>query len=539
MMPTGYLFIKIVAGSVFQDKFAMMPNRSTDILFQLIKSLEKAEKRHFKLYIKRSSGNEDLKIVRLFDALDKLKEYDEKLLLKKLPGVTKPQLANLKIHLYKQVLASLRLLKSGDSLDLQLNEQFDYAHILYKKGLFHQSLRILERAKEIAKTNQKFNFLPQIISLEKRIENLHITRSMQDRAELLSAEANEVSRHINMVARLSNLALKLYSWYVQHGHARNEEDEKDVRQFMKDNLATGDKEQTGFYERLYLFQSYTWYAFIRQDFLQYYRYSQKWADLFTEQPLMIRVETGHYIKGLHNLLNAHFDLRNYRKFEKTLKQFEKVAQTGRVKDHDNFRIQAFIYISTARINQHFMLGTFKQGLSLIPGIEEKLEGYHLFIDSHRILVLNYKIAMLYFGSGDYATCIDYLQKIINDNTNLRYDLQCYARVLHLMAHYELGNDVLMESLSKSVYRFMAKMKNLTVVEEAMFKFLRQSIALSPRELKPEMEKFLFDVKHLEKNRFETRAFAYLDIISWVESKVYNKPMGTVIHEKYLQNKRRK
>lgn len=112
----------------------MMPNRSTDILFQLIKSLEKAEKRHFKLYIKRSSGKEELKIVRLFDAMDKLKDYDEKLLLKKLTGVTKPQLANLKTHLYKQILASLRLLKSADSLDLQLNEQFDYAHILYKKG---------------------------------------------------------------------------------------------------------------------------------------------------------------------------------------------------------------------------------------------------------------------------------------------------------------------------------------------------------------------------------------------------------------------
>ena len=60
----------------------MMPNRSTDILFQLIKSLEKAEKRHFKLYIKRSSGNEDLKIVRLFDAVDKLNDYDEKVYAK-------------------------------------------------------------------------------------------------------------------------------------------------------------------------------------------------------------------------------------------------------------------------------------------------------------------------------------------------------------------------------------------------------------------------------------------------------------------------
>ena len=516
----------------------MMPNRATDILFQLIKSLEKAEKRHFKLYIKRSSSKEELKIVRLFDVLDKQKEYDDKALVKKLVDVTRPQLANLKTHLYKQILASLRLLKSADSMDLQLNEQFDYAHILYKKGLFMQSLRIIDRAKEIAKANQKFNFLPQLIALEKRIEGLHITRNIQFRADTLSAEANEVSRHIELVARLSNLALKLFSWFVQHGHARNEEDEKDVRQFMKNNLTKSIWQETGFYERLYLYQSYTWYAFIRQDFLQYYRYSQKWVDLFTEQPLMIRVETGHYIKGIHNLLNAHFDLRNHRQFDRILKLLVNVAQTNRIKDHDNFRIQTFIYISTARINRHFMMGTFKEGLLLIPDIEKELQEYDLFLDSHRVLVLNYKFAMLYFGSGDYNRSIDYLQKIINDKTNLRYDLQCYARVVHLMAHYELGNDMLMESLSKSVYRFMAKMKNLTVVEEAMFKFLRQSIPLSPRQLKPGFEKLLHTIKHLEKNRFETRAFAYLDIISWVEGKVYNKPMGTVIHEKYLQSKRK-
>jgi hypothetical protein len=529
---------KTFTGRGFQQKLFMMPNRNTDILFLLIKSLEKAEKRHFKLYIKRSSGNEDLKIVRLFDALDKLKDYDEKALLKKLEDVTKPQLANLKTHLYKQILASLRLLKSADSMDLQLNEQFDYAHILYKKGLFMQSLRIIDRAKEIARANQKFNFLQQLIALEKRIEGLHITRNVQFRADALALEANEVSRHIDMVARLSNLALKLFSWFVQHGHARNEEDEKDIKAFMKESLPANVREQTGFYERLYLYQSYTWYAFIRQDFLQYYRYAQKQVRLFDEQPLMKRVETSHYIKSIHYLLNAHFDLRNHREFEKALHLFEEVAKTDRVKGHDNFRIQAFIYISTARINQHFIHGTFKEGLLLVPGIEKELAEYDIFLDSHRVLVLNYKFAMLYFGSGDYNRSIDYLQKIINDKTNLRYDLQCYARVVHLMAHYELGNDMLMESLSKSVYRFMAKMKNLTVVEDSMFKFLRQSLPLSPRQLKPEFEKLLHTIKHLEKNRFETRAFAYLDIISWVESKVYDKPMSAVIQEKYLKSKRR-
>ncbi|MGB8194827.1 MAG: hypothetical protein WCF67_23030 [Chitinophagaceae bacterium] len=504
----------------------------------MIHSLEKAEKRHFKLYIKRSSSRDDLKIVQLFDALDKLNDYDEKLLLKKLPGIQKPQLANLKTHLYKQLLASLRLLKVADSIDLQLNEQFDYGHILYKKGLFSQSLRILERAKEIAKTHQKFNFMALVIALEKRIENLHITRSMHDKAERLSAEAVQVSDHINMVERLSSLALQLYSWYIRYGHARNEEDEAGVKQFMKDNLPPGASRQTGFYEKLYLCQCYCWYAFIRQDFLQYYRYTQKWVDLFSEQPLMVRVETGHYIKGLHNLLNAHFDLRNYRQFTITLKQFEAVARMERVQQHDNFRIQAFLYISQAKINQHFMHGTFKQGLEVVPGIENELEKNALFIDRHRVLVLNYKIATLYFGSGDYATCIDYLQKIINDHVDLRYDLQCYSRLLHLLAHYELGNFEIMESLTKSVYRFMAKMENLTVVEEEMFKFLRASFHVSTHKLKPALEQFLQNIKHLEKSRFETRAFAYLDIISWVESKVYRKTMSEVIHEKYLASKRR-
>ena len=515
-----------------------MPNRLPDMLFQLIHSLEKSEKRHFKLYIKRSSAKENLKIVRLFDAIDKLKEYDEKLLLGKLSGIEKKQLHNLKTHLYKQLLASLRLLKSAESIDLQLNEQFDYAHILYKKGLFLQSLRILEKAKETAKVHQKFNFLTQVIALEKRIAALHITRSMQLQAETLSTEAVEVSTRIEMAARLSNLALQLYSWYIKNGHARNEKEEAGVKKFMKDNLPANATEQTGFYEKLYLFQSYCWYAFIRQDFIQYYRYSQKWVDIFSKERLMIRVETGHYIKGMHNLLNAHFILRNSKKFKIVLHEFEELAKTDRVKLHDNFRIQAFIYITQGKINQHFMLGTFKAGLLLVPGIKEKLKAYSLFIDRHRILVLNYKIATLYFGSEDYATCIDYLQRIINDHIDMRSDLQCYARLLHLLAHYELGNFEILQYLTKSVYRFMAKMGNLTSLEEEIFKFLRHSFRLPRQELKSELEKFLEIIKRFEKSRFETRVFAYLDIISWVESKVYRKPMSVIIGEKFERRKKR-
>ncbi|WP_345256126.1 hypothetical protein [Flaviaesturariibacter amylovorans] len=548
-----------------------MPNRSSDDLFQLIHSLQKAEKRNFKLYITRNSANEDLKIVQLFDALDKMRDYDEALLLRKVPSIKKQQLSNAKAHLYRQLLASLRLLSNDENIDIQLHEQLDYARILYNKGLYLQSLRILERLKETARSYNQDSFLIQILSLEKKIEVLHITRSMAGRAERLTQEAQEINEKRRIITHLSNLALQLYSWYIQNGHARNEQDETDVKEFFRysvnralrvaakhlvPGIDTTLPEGTtaaelarmgvsaealakmGFYEALYLYQSYMWFAFIRQDFIQYYRYVQKWVDLFHQNPQMIQVETGHYIKGLHNLLNAHFDLRNFSKFQDTLERFQAFTDSDVVQRSHNNRVQTFIYLTTARINQHFMVGTFREGLELVPYVEEMLHAYEPFIDRHRVLVFYYKIASLYFGSGDFERCIDYLHKIIHWKVDLRNDLQCYARLLHLLAHYELGNYELMEHLVRSVYRYMAKMQNLTVIEEQMFAFLRQHFHHSPRRVHEAFRALLESMKRYEKSRFETRAFAYLDIISWLEGKVTQKPMARVIREKYEASKRR-
>ena len=513
-----------------------MANRYSDILFQLIRSLEKAEKRHFKLYIKRSSAKEDLKIVQLFDAIDRMQEYDEKGLFKKMPELSRAQLANLKVHLYKELLSSLRLLRTGDSIDLQLSEHLDHARILYNKGLKIQSLRILEKAKEQAVAHHKFNTLVQLLSLEKKIELLHITRSSTEKTQILAEEAIANSEHIDRVTRLSNLALLLYRWYVLNGHARNAEDEKNVHAYFKSNLPKEEGKVSGFYEKLYLYQSYCWYAFIRQDFLMYYRYAQKWVSLFDEDSKLKSIETGHYIKGIHTLLNAQFDLRHFSGFDATLLAFEKFSFTEDGQRHDNFKTHISIYINGAKINGHLMKGSFSEGVKLIPEIEQKLSEYELYVDPHRILVFNYKFASLCFGNGEYEKAIDYLQKIINGPVDLRMDLQSYARLMHLMCHYELGNYDILDALVKAVHRFMLRMKNLTVVEEAIFRFLKRGYP-DAKQIRVALQGLLNQIKELEKNRFETRAFAYLDIISWLESKVRHKSMEEVIVEKYRLSKR--
>jgi hypothetical protein len=516
-----------------------MPNRSSDALFQLIKSLEKSEKRNFKLYITRNSASEDLKSIQLFDALDKMEEYDEGQLLSKNKNIRKAQLSNAKAHLYREILSSLRLIRVEDNIDIQLHEQLDYARILYNKGLYLQSLRTLDKIKENARAHNQSTFLLQVLFFEKTIESLHITRSMQDRADQLAGELDAVNEQLRLISQLSNLALQLYSWYIRNGVARNEKDEIAVQEYFERNLPADLSQCQGFYERLYQYQSFCWYAFIRQDFLLYYRYTQKWVDLFEKEPFMVVVETSQYIKGMHNLLSAHFDLLNDQKFTETLRQFEEFSESDIVKNNVNNRIQTFVYLYISKLNKHFIDGTFTEGLSLVPYIEDKLTEYWIYLDRHRILVFYYKIACLYFGSGDYGKTVDYLTKIINWKVdNLRTDLQCYSRLLHLIAHYELGNFDLLEYLIKSVYRFMAKMGNLSLVEEEIFRFLRKSFTLSPDKLKPEFGKLLEKLKRYEKNRFETRAFVYLDIISWLESKIEHVPVQDVIREKYLSGKRR-
>jgi len=508
----------------------MMPTRPRDTLFQLIKSLQKGEKRNFKLFVTRNSSNEDLKMIQLFDVMDKMNEYDEAALLAKIPAIKKEQLANRKMHLYRQILSSLRLLENNGNIDIQLHEQLDHARILYNKGLYMQSLKILERAKENARAHNQYSFLVQILFMEKKIEGLHITRSLEDRARELTTASEEMASHILQVTRLSNLSLELYAWYINHGHARNETDEIMLKDFFQRNLPTAINHQD-FYQRLYLYQSYCWYAFIRQDYLMYYRYTQKWVDLFDESPAMLVIETAHYIKGLHNLVSAHFDLKNFEKFDRTLKVFEDFAETELVQKNENNSIQVFVYLYIAKINRHFMHGTFNEGLALVPEIMQKLDDYGLYLDRHRILVFYYKIASLYFGSGDYNNTIVYLNKIINWKVDLRNDLQCYARLLNLIAHYELGNFSLLEYLVKSVYRFMAKMGNLGPVEEDVFRFLQRSFHLSPGELRPEFESLLQQLKSYADNPLASRAFAYLDIISWLESKLLGVNVQDIIRQK--------
>jgi hypothetical protein len=104
----------------------------------------------------------------------------------------------------------------------------------------------------------------------------------------------------------------------------------------------------------------------------------------------------------------------------------------------------------------------------------------------------------------------------------------------LIAHFELGNDAILESQVRSVYRFMAKMKNLSTVENEIFSFIRGSFILKKPAIQQGFQELFEKLKKLEGNALQTRSFMYLDILSWLESKIKNVPVQNIISAHYRE-----
>lgn len=513
-----------------------MTKEQKDNLFVLVKSLSKSEKRQFKLYVGRLGVNEDSKFLTLFNILEKLSVYDEVAILKK-GIVKKEQLSNLKAHLYKQILISLRLNPSHQNIRIQIREQLDFATILYHKGLYKQSLKILDKAKNLAISNEEKNVAYEIVELEKVIESQYITRSLGDRADELSIQAKELSQQNVLASKLSNLSLQLYGLFLKTGYVKNNKESVRVVKYFEARLPKYDINTLGFREKLWLYKAYLWYSFLTLDFLSCYKYASKWVDLFYENKDQIVLNPVFFLRGNHYLLEALFYLRHYEKFKESLTRLENVTQEKWFPVDDNIDGLTFLYLYNNKFNLHFMEGSFKEGLPLIDELILKLKDYNDRIDEHHVMVFYYKIASMYFGAGENKKCIYYLEKIINDKTlQMREDLLCFSRILNLVAHYEAGLDYNLDVLIRSTYKFLIKMEDLYEVQKEFIKFLRGLGDIYPSEVKNEFIKLHKKLKEFEDDPYQSRAFLYLDIISWLESKIQSRPIALVIQNKFYDKR---
>lgn len=497
-----------------------MPISQTDQLFFLVKSLTKAEKRNFTVYSKRIQDTENLGYIQLFEILDKQKDPDDDQILAKLKGIDKSQYSNFKRHLYKQLMISLRLIHIQKKAEIEIREYLDFVDILYSKGLYLQSLKLLQKAKTLAdKANNDILYL-SLLETEKTIESRHITRSGTDNTALITSQALEKSETILVNIKLSNLRLMVHAFYIKHGHVRNGAESQNIIEFFDKSLPKMDTDKLNFPERVHLYQSLVWYYYILLDFENCSTYAEKWIKTFVDNPEMIAQDPDLYMRGYHYLLTSLFNLREKRTYLKKLGELEKYRKDNYKKFSPNTQIISFLYVHHARLNKYFLEGTYSEGLVEIPKTIKRLQRYKVKMDAHRIMVFYFKFAWMYLMAGQAGKAVDYLNEIQKMEIGaLREDIQMYTRVMFIMAHYDLRNYDIIDYLCNSAKSFAQKIEDKNRLQLDTIAFFQKIVRLPEGERKVEFKKFDDYMNALKYDKFERRAFIYVDVTEWLSTKL--------------------
>lgn len=508
-----------------------------DELARLIQSLSKSEKRYFKLFTDLQTGEKGY--MRLFDAVDKLGDYDEKKIRKMFEGEDfLKRLPAVKNYLYNQILKSLRVINSGNSIDSQLREMLEDVAILYDKCLYKQCAKILDRAKELAKTNELT--LPQLeinIWQEKvLIELLPIEKfekalegSLEEEMLTVDAQKNVIQyRHLYNKIVLINKKIK---------EARNLEELEQFQSVMKHPLLSSIKMAQSFEARQYYYHIKLIYFHAKGDNETCFSIAQEQMSFIEEYPNKIKETPKIYLSALYNVLLCQIHLHKYENFNNILNKLRSFPVKS-----TNIEVSRFVNSYIFEMVMYLDTGEFEKSISVREEILDGLEKYTDKINAVEKITLLYNLFYSYFGTAEYSKALNIINRLLYDyQKELRYDIQSAVRILNLILHFELGNIRLLESNAISTYRFLYKSKRLFKMENIVLQFIRKKMPKinNVKQQIQAFEELRNAFKEIINDEYESKAFEYFDYISWLDSKILRKSFAEVVREKFIANSIRK
>jgi hypothetical protein len=508
-----------------------------DELAKLILSLTNSEKRYFKLFTDIQSGEKGY--IKLFDAIRKLEDYDEEKIREMLKGEEfLKRLPAVKSYLHSQLMKSLRVLYSGNTIHSQLREMLEDVGILYEKRLYKQCAKILNKARDLAKENEAMWAILELNTWQEKVngELLPIDRfekmleeTAQDDLKVTEIQENAIRyRHLYNRIKLINRRIK---------EARSAEEMKQFQVIINDPLLGNIDNALSFEAKQYFYHIHLIYNHAKGDNVACYNISDAQMRLIESFPGKINETPKIYVTALNNVLMCQVLLHNYDNFDSTLHKL----RTFPAKSMD-MEVHRFVNSSIFEMVMYLDRGEFRESSALRNEITEGIQKYHDKINVIEEITLLYNLFYSYFGTEEYSSALSIINRLLNEySKELRYDIQSAVRILNLILHYELGNTSLLEYNAVSTYRFLYKSKRLYKLENIVLNFIRKKMPGIYNE-KQQKEAFIElreEVKQIATHPYESKAFEYFDYISWLDSKIDKIPFEKVVQEKFLTRKPKK
>jgi hypothetical protein len=497
----------------------------SEYLHHLIKSLSKSEKRYFKIFASRHTIGEKNKYVELFDAIDKQEQYNEKIILKKF-AKTKlaDNLSSVKVHLTNLILKSLRQFNGNNKKKYDVRELIDFADILFEKGLYLHSKKILQKAKKIAYEYDLLILIDEISVLERLIA--HKTGDYTEIQYQINEAYNEGKRvrQVNeMLAEYENILSRILALLTQYHRTRTTLDAEKYEEVMQHPLLQDDPENQPLSCQIEYHTMWGYYCFITDDIEKGHYHRSRVVKLLEQKPHQILDSPKIYIQQARRLLIFEGANRLFDEFDKTAEKLKGfIGKIPAGKQTKNLKAEIYTTIYVIKLDIDIDRGKFKEGALFAKEVEEGLKDVHSQMNTEGELVLRYNMFYVYFGNEQYHEALKWINTILNKNYSfVRMDIQCFTRLTNLLLHYELGNTEQLFYLLKSTKRFLQKNDRYYKFEHAFLEFVSNTMLkdYSKKELHERFVNFEEELAEIVKDPFESRALGYFDLLSWVQSKI--------------------
>ncbi len=499
-------------------------------LYNLIKSLSPTEKAYFRKFASSGFSGKDKTYLQLFDELENLEtgsEYTESAIKQNFAGKQSiTRFPVLKNYLYGSILRALNHYNEESDLDLKIYSIISSAKLLYRKGMFKASLSRTARASELARRYSKDILLLEAIQTER--QTLRVFSSLNKSSEPLMKNYDEEAVVLD---RLSNISLyrklldELIIMATASGPAASEKEARGFESLLSHRELSDESMAICTTSKILFHQIKSFAMMLRGGGLE--------DSLFHTYRAIELIESTcdgkqsypyEYISCRQNTILAELYRNGFEAASKAASSLKEEEDGLLV--NSPAKVRNFLKIRTlsCEINMNMTCGEHEKNSRLI---EEEL----CYCEANRnntyrdeeIVTWN-QAAMHYFVFGDYNRSLEYISRIMNDNSfRLREDMQTFCRLFALILHFEMGNIAYMEHYTKSLYRYLKQRKLLNPAERTLFKFI---VDMQDVSSKSELHDLLNEYLEIVSKSDYGGAFSPFNVIAWINSKLNSSTYST-------------
>jgi hypothetical protein len=494
--------------------------KAHDDIYELVRSLSAAEKRYLKIQLTKGTGKASNSMV-LFEAIDTLEEYDEEKLRKKLKKSSFVKyLSAEKANLYDAIMRAMRSFHADRTIDTRIVELLQEERFLREKGLNGLRGKALDKAEALARKYERFSYLSEVLQAQNELITEFEDKKLSEGINAKVAEMEELSATRSLFDRLLAINAEVFMTVRSGADLKNPSNRNHIDTLASEVRASEHRLGESFRLQRLFHSTLGHYHGAIGELQERMHHSNAIVLLFDEYRHMQTEESQLYKTALANYLTHAHAISDYSRFEEVLKILRSLPTDSYYAEGEVFQNVYFLshlyYINNGR---------FEDAADLVPEIKQGLETFARKINRSRELSFKYNIMVMYFLMHRFKEAREWSEMLLEEKSDIRQDLQTANRILYPVICYELGKFDLMESITRSAYRYLLGQQRLHDFERLVIRYL-QSMPFSNDSV--DFGKKLGGFSSELETLTEKRAVGFEEMTLWIRSKQSGRLMRELI-----------